>query len=148
MKIKFYIFFGGGGVGGSGGREDNPPKMSFFLGNAMTIKIRKCEFYGRRLLLPWRRLLLSFEPERIFRSPGRSGPQSPKWPFVGKSKNGIFRTLKCTFGVSGFRGSVAGQGVLSLESLAQIDDFLLNFCRKGSIQGPPKIQNSPPPPSL
>ena len=26
-------------------------------------------------------------------------------------QNGIFRTFKCTFGVSGFRGSVAGQGV-------------------------------------
>ena len=32
-------------------------------------------------------------------------------PFSGGGPNGIFRTLKCTFGVSGFRGSVAGQDV-------------------------------------
>ena len=34
-----------------------------------------------------------------------------KMPFWTPRKNGIFRTFKCTFGVSGFRGSVAGQGV-------------------------------------
>ena len=32
-------------------------------------------------------------------------------PFFRGVQNGIFRTLKCTFGVSGFRGSVAGRGV-------------------------------------
>ena len=32
-------------------------------------------------------------------------------PFFWGVENGIFRTLKCTFGVSGFRGSVEGPGV-------------------------------------
>ena len=32
-------------------------------------------------------------------------------PFFRRVQNGIFQTFKCTFGVSGFRGSVAGQGV-------------------------------------
>ena len=34
-----------------------------------------------------------------------------KMPFWTPRKNGIFRALKCTFGVSGFQGSVGGLGV-------------------------------------
>ena len=38
-------------------------------------------------------------------------------------QNGIFRTLKCTFGVSGFRGSVAGRGVCKIRNQEDHCDF-------------------------
>ena len=53
IKIKFALFRGVG----RGGREENCPKMLFFLGNAMTIKFRDCKLYCREILLSWRRLL-------------------------------------------------------------------------------------------
>ena len=39
----------------------------------------------------------------------------------GGVQNGIFRTLKCTFGVSGFRGSVEGPGDCQLEPKAETE---------------------------
>ena len=75
-------------------------------------------------------LLSSYDCNRpdLLQSPGTPKPQKcilkserPKkglfgpfnsllGPFFRGVENGIFRTLKCTFGVSGLRGSVAGRG--------------------------------------
>ena len=50
--------------------------------------------------------------------------------FGGGVQNGIFRTLKCTFGVSGFRGSVAGRGVCKPFSCLKIGTAVKGVCRK------------------
>ena len=54
IKIKFALSGGGGCAGGQGG---NCPKTLFFMGNVMTIKFWKWNFYCREILLSWRRLL-------------------------------------------------------------------------------------------
>ena len=54
--------------------------------------------------------------------------------FLG-GPSGIFRTLKCTFGVSGFRGSVGGPGDCRhglQKQFPQHDDFLLSKLLSGS----------------
>ena len=60
--------------------------------------------------------------------------------FWGGVENGIFRTLKCTFGVSGFRGSVAGQGVCN--SWAR---YAIRKKKRGSVhnlKGPCRTKNT------
>ena len=48
-------------------------------------------------------------------------------------QNGIFRTFKCTFGVSGFRASVAGQGVCNSWDMGQAKEA---WFASSTIKGP------------
>ena len=47
----------------------------------------------------------------------------------------IFRTLKCTFGVSGFRGSVAGRGVCNERAILGVEKDKGEF----EVPGPPPL---------
>ena len=48
-------------------------------------------------------------------------------PFFRGVQNGIFRTFKCSFGVLGFGGSVAGRGVCKTNSMSHETKFFHRF---------------------
>ena len=52
--------------------------------------------------------------------------------FSGGVQNGIFRTLKCAFGVLGFRGSVAGRGVCNSRTTHSMLQFYCIRCSNRS----------------
>ena len=60
IKIKFSLFEGGGGA--FWGQRGKSSKTLFFVGNATTIRFRKCKFYCRGILLSLRRLLIPPRP--------------------------------------------------------------------------------------